>query len=52
MGSVLVVLSLGALGGSTAQLLSHDYVAAIILASVGIALLRSGIELMQRRVAE
>jgi hypothetical protein len=52
VGASLVVVSLGALGLGVAELRGRDYVAATLLILVGLALVRSGVELLRPSVGE
>ncbi len=51
-GGLLVLCSLGVLGLAVAHLRDQDYVAAVVLVTTGLSLLRAGVELLRPTVGE
>jgi hypothetical protein len=51
-GLLLVVVALSALAFGVRELRGHDYLAALLLLSVGLSVLRAGVELLRPSVGE
>jgi hypothetical protein len=51
-GALLLVAALAALFRAVTQLRGHDYLASLVLAAIGLSLLRAGVELLRPSVGE